>query len=62
MSFSDLLENEILDHVFGANVYTSPATVWFGLSTADPGDRRVGAKMVEATTDHTPRYHRIAVE
>ena len=42
MSFSDLLENEILDHVFGANVYTSPATVWFGLSTADPLDTWAG--------------------
>lgn len=38
MSFSDTLENEIVDHVFGVGAYTAPATLWIGLSTADPGD------------------------
>lgn len=38
MSFSDTLENEILDHVFGVGAYTAATTLWIGLSTADPGD------------------------
>lgn len=36
-SFSDLWENEILDHLFGKGSYTPP-TIYIGLSTADPGD------------------------
>lgn len=36
--FSDFLENEILDHIFGAAAYTAPATVYVSLHTADPGD------------------------
>lgn len=38
MSFSDTLENEILDHVFGVGAYTAPTTIYLGLSTAAPGD------------------------
>ena len=36
-SLADFLENELLDHVFNA-AYTPPATVYIGLSTADPQD------------------------
>lgn len=36
-SISDFLENELLDHIFGAS-YAPPATVYVGLSTADPLD------------------------
>ncbi len=36
-SMSDFLENELLDHIFNA-AYTPPATVYLGLSTADPLD------------------------
>lgn len=32
-SFADFLENELLDHVFGAAAYTAPATLFVGLST-----------------------------
>lgn len=35
-SFSNYLELEILDHVFGAASYTPAATHYFALSTADP--------------------------
>lgn len=38
MSFTDALENAILDHVFGGPDYTRPATVWLGLSTTTPDD------------------------
>jgi hypothetical protein len=37
-SFSNYLENELLDHVFGAAAYSAPATLYVGLSTADPTD------------------------
>jgi len=33
-SFTDFLENELLDHVFGNAAYTSPATLYIGLSTS----------------------------
>lgn len=31
-------ENKVLDHFFGGAAYTQVATLWVGLSTADPGD------------------------
>lgn len=36
-SFSDYLEDELLDHLFGKSTFTSP-TVYVALSTADPTD------------------------
>lgn len=38
MSFSDYLENELLDHVFGGADFTRPATVYIALSTTTPAD------------------------
>jgi len=43
-SISDYLENELLDHIFN-DAYTSPGSVFIGLSTADPLD--TGAGLVE---------------
>ena len=37
-SFGNYLENELLDHVWGAAAYTAPATLYLALSTADPLD------------------------
>ena len=37
-SFSDYLENKVLDHVFGGSAYSAPATIYVGLFTADPGE------------------------
>lgn len=37
-SFGNYLENELLDHVWGAAAYTAPATLYLALSTADPTD------------------------
>jgi hypothetical protein len=34
MSFSDYLENKIVDHVFGGSAYTAPATIYLALFTA----------------------------
>lgn len=45
MSFSDFLENELLDHVFGAAAYTAPATLYVSLHTADPTDAGTGAEV-----------------
>ena len=42
MSFSDQLEIDILDEVFGGTAYTAVATIWIGLSTADPGEAAAG--------------------
>jgi len=42
MSFSDDLENKVLDHIFGGVDYTRVATVYIGLSTADPGEAAAG--------------------
>jgi len=42
MSFSDALENSVLDHIFGGPDYTRPTTVYIGLSTADPGEAAAG--------------------
>lgn len=41
-TFGDYLENKILDHVFGATAYSAPATLYFGLSSTDPGDDGTG--------------------
>lgn len=39
MSFSDYLENELLDHVFGNSAYSAPATLYVALGTdASPSD------------------------
>jgi hypothetical protein len=41
-TFSDFLENELLDHVWGNAAYSAPATIYVGLSTADPTDTGSG--------------------
>ena len=38
MSFSDFLENEVLDQLFGGLDYAEPASVFFALSTTTPND------------------------
>jgi hypothetical protein len=44
-SFSDYLENELLDHVFGASAYTAPATLYVALFTAAPTDAGGGTEV-----------------
>lgn len=43
-SFSDFLENEVLDHVFGAAAYSAPATLYAALFTAAPSDAGGGTE------------------
>lgn len=41
-SFSDYLENKIIDHVFKTASYTVPTNIYVALSTADPLDSGAG--------------------
>ncbi len=54
-SFSDFLENELLDHVFGNAAYSAPATLYVSLYTVTPADAGGGT---EATGGS---YARVAV-
>lgn len=44
-SFSDFLENELLDHVFGAAAYTAPGTIYVAAYTAAPTDAGGGTEV-----------------
>lgn len=44
-SFSDYLENEVLDHVWGASTYTPPVTVYAQAYTAAPSDAGGGTQV-----------------
>lgn len=57
MSFSNHLETEILDHVFGGNAYTAPGTLYLALHTANPDEDGSGT---EVSTSGTA-YARTAV-
>lgn len=57
MSFSNYLETEILDHVFGGAAYTAPSTLYLALHTADPAEDGSGT---EVSTSGTA-YARTAV-
>ncbi len=48
--FSDYLEDKVLDHVFGGNAYTAPATLYVALYTVAPTDTGGGT---EVTADLT---------
>ncbi len=54
-SFSDFLEDEVLDHVFGAAAYTAPVTLYLALYTVAPSDSGGGT---EATGGS---YARVAI-
>lgn len=44
-SFTDFLENELLDHVFRNAAYTSPINVYLALFTANPTDAGGGTEV-----------------
>lgn len=54
-SFSDYLELELLDHVFGAAAYTAPATLYAAAYTSTPSDSGGGTE-VSGTN-----YSRVAI-
>jgi hypothetical protein len=56
VGFSDNYENKMLDHLFGGATYSQVATLWIGLSTADPLDTAAG--LAEPSGSN---YSRVAV-
>jgi len=50
MSFSNYLETEILDHVFGGAAYTAPATLYLALFTSDPAEDGSGTEVTTSGT------------
>lgn len=42
-SFSDYLENELLDHVFKTGAYTAPTNIYVALLTSTPDDADTGS-------------------
>lgn len=50
MSFSNFLETEILDHVFGAAAYTAPGTMYLALYTTAPGEAGGGTEVSASGT------------
>jgi predicted metal-binding membrane protein len=50
MSFSNYLETEILDHVFGASAYTAPATLYLALFTSNPDEDGSGTEVSTSGT------------
>ncbi len=54
-SFNDFLEDELLDHVFGAAAYTAPATLYVALYTVAPSDTGGGTEVTGGS------YARVAV-
>jgi hypothetical protein len=45
VSFSNYLENKLLDHVLRNVAYTSPSTVYIALYTSDPGEANSGTEV-----------------
>jgi len=45
MSFSDYLEDKLLNHVFGGTAYTAPATLYVGLFTSAASDSAAGTEV-----------------
>jgi len=50
MSFSNHLETEILDHVFGGNAYTAPGTLYLALFTSNPDEDGSGTEVSTSGT------------
>lgn len=57
-SFSNYLENKVLDHVFGGSDYSRPATLYVALCTAAPTDASTGSTITEPSGGS---YARVAV-
>jgi hypothetical protein len=49
--FADYLEDELLDHVFGAAAYSAPATLYVALFTAAPNDAGGGTEVTGGSYD-----------
>ena len=45
MSFTNYLEDKVLNHVFGGTAYTAPSTLYVGLFTTAPSDSSAGTEV-----------------
>ena len=45
MSFTDYLEDKLLNHVFGGTAYTAPTTIYVGLHTSASSDSAAGTEV-----------------
>lgn len=45
MSFSDYLEDKVLNHVFGGTAYTAPSTLYVGVFTSAASDTGPGTEV-----------------
>ena len=45
MSFSNFLENKVLDHVFGGSAYTAAGTLYLALFTTSPAEDGSGTEV-----------------
>ena len=52
-SFTDTMENEILDHVTRNETWTQPAVVYSALFTVIPSDSTAGTEVTQATSGYT---------
>ena len=52
MSFTDYLEDKILDHVFGGTAYTAPTTLYVGLHTSASSDSAAGTEVSGGSYAH----------
>ena len=52
-SFTDTLENALLDHVFRNTTYTQAATVYSALFTVIPSDSTGGTEVTQASSGYT---------
>lgn len=48
-SFSDYMENKVLDHVLGKTSYTLVTPIYLALCTAVPDDTKTGSTITEAS-------------
>lgn len=60
MSYSDFLENKLLDHWIGNSAMTTSGTYYVGLSTGTIVDATTGITVVEPSTSNTA-YARVSV-
>lgn len=51
-SFSDFLEDELLDHVLMKGAYTPPTNIFVALCTADPTDAGTGSTITEPASNY----------
>jgi hypothetical protein len=45
MSFTDYLEDAVLNHIFGGTPYTAPTTIYVGLHTSASSDSAAGTEV-----------------